>query len=428
VLAVIVGALYQLNRQPGVPATDSLWAEDGRIFMQQSFGQPWYKVIVEPYAGYAHILPRLISVGGRTVAAEHLAAYYAWTAALVVSILAVIVFVAIHGHVHTLIGRAVTAGSFMTLPLTSVECMNSVANLQWYLVASAFWVLLWRPRGWAATIIACVTVALAVASAPVALLLAPVAAIRLISLGSWRERLPGVAFGVGAVLQLGIMTGTSRLPTPIRPGVDEVARAFFVRVILGSVDGYSTASSHFRDWGWSVVVLAGLFVVVATLVAGTTLAGRCLVIAGLAEGLILFSFSVTYSWSPNLAPSGKEANLGASSRYTVASVLILTGILVVGLERLHQHITALPDWPSSTTVRMALRVLVVLAPLIYLVRVDLIEYGEYNRRAEGPRWTSEVARAEGACLKTRASQVMVSVSPGGPWLAALPCNKFRRVR
>ena len=50
-----------LLRQPGVPATQTIWAEDGVTFYAQALSKPFARSLLTAYNGYDQLLPRLVA-------------------------------------------------------------------------------------------------------------------------------------------------------------------------------------------------------------------------------------------------------------------------------------------------------------------------------------------------------------------------------
>src|SRR5262245_43854063 len=59
--AVVVGTLLSLGRTPGYGALNTLWLEDGTVFLQDAAGKSSIAAITTPYSGYFHLLPRLMA-------------------------------------------------------------------------------------------------------------------------------------------------------------------------------------------------------------------------------------------------------------------------------------------------------------------------------------------------------------------------------
>ena len=58
VAAVCVGTVVLLLRTAGVPAWDSLYAEDQGVYLFDALAHPWHLIV--PYGGYEEFMPRLV--------------------------------------------------------------------------------------------------------------------------------------------------------------------------------------------------------------------------------------------------------------------------------------------------------------------------------------------------------------------------------
>jgi hypothetical protein len=59
VAAVVLGAAVLLLRIPGVPAWDTVYAEDYSPFLIEALQHPWYLFV--QYNGYEQLLPRAVA-------------------------------------------------------------------------------------------------------------------------------------------------------------------------------------------------------------------------------------------------------------------------------------------------------------------------------------------------------------------------------
>jgi len=57
---VLAAAGLSLLRQPGVPAVDSIWAEDGQVFYNQAVQWSFLHSLFTPYNGYFQLVPRVM--------------------------------------------------------------------------------------------------------------------------------------------------------------------------------------------------------------------------------------------------------------------------------------------------------------------------------------------------------------------------------
>ena len=84
--------LSSLLRVRGTGAVDTVWAEDGSRFLQQSLKAGSLRLLITPYNGYLHLVPRLAVDIARWFPLPYFAAVIAVTGALISSSLAVFVY------------------------------------------------------------------------------------------------------------------------------------------------------------------------------------------------------------------------------------------------------------------------------------------------------------------------------------------------
>src|SRR4029453_15454368 len=98
--AAIVAAAtgVSLLRQPGAGALNTVWAEDGEVFLSAAANASWVGSIRIRYAGYFHLGPRVLAELATLPPPSAAAATLAILAALCTALLAVLVYVASGGH------------------------------------------------------------------------------------------------------------------------------------------------------------------------------------------------------------------------------------------------------------------------------------------------------------------------------------------
>ncbi|HWB72679.1 MAG TPA: hypothetical protein VG452_10710, partial [Egibacteraceae bacterium] len=212
VAAVAVGVWLLLLRQSGMSPLDTVWAEDGRVYLTQALQVPLGQAMFLPAGGYLQTYPRLAGAVAAELPLRLASETLTMAAATAAASLAVLIYVATAGHIRSRAIRAALAAATLLAPVAGNEMLNNVANVQWYLVFAAYWVLLWRPQRLPAVAAGSGVLVLAATSAPVSALLAPVAALRLVVVGSWRDRVLPLAFTAGLAAQLG------RIATSPNPG------------------------------------------------------------------------------------------------------------------------------------------------------------------------------------------------------------------
>lgn len=191
--AIAAGALVLLLRQAGRPPWETLWAEDGSRLLPAALNHPWGS-IMQQYAGYTQLVPRLIADCVAALPLGDAAAGFAVAGALAASGCAAFTFRACAGHVRTPALRAVLAASVVLLPTALIEIASSGIDVPWYLLYAVFWALLWRPRSGAGMAVAGLIGLAAMSSQILTALYAPLAAARVIALPRAREQ--AVTFGL----------------------------------------------------------------------------------------------------------------------------------------------------------------------------------------------------------------------------------------
>ena len=216
-VAVAAGAWILLERQIRVPAWNSIWAEDHKIFLLAALLHPWSSLF-QAYDGYLELLPRLIAEGVARLPFSYAAVAFALAGATIASCCAVFVFHACSGHVRTPALRVLLAVSVLLLPTAIVEIANSGVNSPWYLLFAVFWALLWRPpsrTGMAAATLVCFAAA---SSNALAALYLPLVAARVIALPRLREQAATIGWLAGGALQVPVVFTLTRNHQPAFAG------------------------------------------------------------------------------------------------------------------------------------------------------------------------------------------------------------------
>jgi hypothetical protein len=87
VAAVVIGTFAQVIRLPGDAAYNTIWAEDGSVFLNQAINQGVLHAFTIPYAGYLHLVPRVLATVAALLPLQWAAAILGVGSALVVSLL-----------------------------------------------------------------------------------------------------------------------------------------------------------------------------------------------------------------------------------------------------------------------------------------------------------------------------------------------------
>ncbi|BBH68043.1 hypothetical protein ACTI_47280 [Actinoplanes sp. OR16] len=394
VVAVLAAVVVGLLRQPGPGSLDTVWAEDGSVFLAQADADGPWSALLTSYAGYFHVVPRLLAALAAAVPAEAAAAVLAISAALTTALLAVLVFVASAAHLPSLLSRILVSAVVVVVPVAQDEVLNSIANFHWYGLYALFWVFLWSPRGRAGQVVAVATVLLVATSDILVLAFVPLALFRAARRGDRFGKVLGGALAAGLAVQLaGLLAGSSSRELAPDPVV--AVAGFLLRAVPAPLVGQRWLGDDL-DAGW--VALAGFawLVIAAALFAAVRRVTRPL--------WVLAAVAAVQSAALYLLPvllSGV-----AAPRYAVAPAMLVVVALVALLQ---------PGAGGSPVPLYALTVLLAVVAVVNL-RIG-------NPRADGPSWSTEIDRAQATCATGgRPAALTVAPRTTPPWTVAMRCE------
>jgi hypothetical protein len=161
VVTVLIGCLSAFAAWSRVPAIarDTLWAEDGRNFLQDALSFGPFDSLFLPYAGYLHTLPRIVAaLTVQFVPVQFFALSMTAGACLAAGVMASIVYVCSRDVLSWVPARMLIASLTVLAPLVPREVLGNMANLHSLVLWTMLWVLLYRPRtragGYALTVFA----------------------------------------------------------------------------------------------------------------------------------------------------------------------------------------------------------------------------------------------------------------------------------
>lgn len=414
-LFVLLSLPLLLHWRSAPSAGQSIWAEDGQIFLQQAVAIPWTAAVVEPYAGYMHLVPRTVMALVVLLPPEQWAAAIAVVCILIRSLLAVFVWHALAGHLPSRVARTLVGVAMVTIPLGGTEVLNNVANLHWFLLVASVPALLWRPAIWVGTVAQCVVVAAAMLSDPLALVWTPFVVVRLLGRVRWREQLVSAVFVAAAALQLSVTLGTSREPGPGMTAA-EAAEAYVVRAAEPAFLGIRAT-----EWAWQSArvpfIVATVVVICVILVGGLLRRGphQGLIAACLGASVVFYVVAMGIGSPGGALLTEPEIRIDNMARYAaVAGLLLLTAMIAGFWSLLH----LLP--------RLRPLVLVVSVLLIGTFAAGAVSGYGYRREAVSPvPWTDAVADGRQTCDTPGTSESRQPIDPGGGWALTIPCRYLR---
>jgi hypothetical protein len=408
----IAGVLAILLRLGWSKPLDSVWAEDGAVFLSASLNEDLPGALTATYADYLHVVPRLLAELVALAPLEWAPELLAVLGAGVVVLCAFVVWWASAAHLPDPRLRGTLAAMVVLLPVVGYESLANLAYVSWFMLFASFWLLLWRAPSVGRALGAGLFVALTVMSNPLGLLLAPIAALRGIAYRGAPDAAIVGGFVAGAVAQ-GVAIAFDDTPSPATADADpELVPTYLLRVVGGLFLGQNGDAAAWLVAGRALVVALALALalLVAVSVVRRAAPGRALSAVAIALSLAIFFVSgylrdlaETMMW-----PAGDATTTGA--RHTIVPVLLLATVILVQLQRRPGRVSELA-WSRLRPGALAAIALVALSAF----------YVGNDFRFE-PRWSSELAAAREACLDEPIAVVDVPIAPLG-WSARLPCSE-----
>lgn len=410
---MVAGAAVSLLRHPGGIAWDTVYAEDGAVFLADAVSASDWGGLFSAYAGYYHLVPRLLGGLAAAFPAPAAATALAVSAAVVTAGLAVLVFMASAGHLSSPLARVLVAAPVVVVPLAQQEVPNSVANLHWPALYAVFWLLIWTPPGRVGRIVAPAVLLLTALSDILIVVFLPLAALR------WLLRRDRYSVVLSTLLTVGVLvqltarfTGSGSRDLTLDP-LPPVT-GYLLRAVPAAILGERWLPEAGADpRRLALAAVAWLLLVVALLVAVRRVTQPRWVLAGAAavHSVVLYGLPVVLT---GVAPS----------RYAVAPGLLLIVALVALLHPAGPDTTSArpigeqsPAPPQRVT-RAPLVALAVLFLAVWMVNLQVD-----TERAHGPGWRAEVDQARVRCEEDVTTRVELPITPAASdWRVSLPCD------
>jgi hypothetical protein len=317
-----------------------------------------------------------------------------------------------------------------------LEIADSTVDAPWYLLLALFWALLWRPRTRTGMAMAAVVGFVTAASTSIAIVFAPLVAIRALALRRPREHAVTAGWLAGCLVQLpvvadALLMGQSRLVGEQNPGLGQDGWAgpliFYSRdVVLRSVGwrlSWWLESRTTEDW--ATLIAAGALAAVIGVIVVTQPGARALAVVAVATG---FAFTVVCVWLTPWAVIPPVTFHGeAESRYTVLPIFLIEVVLVLGVDcalRGRPGSRAGPR-PSQRQALSAWRPAATVAALAVFLAFGWVADFRYAGMRSAPSahpWAPVVAQWQHDCAVSTTGEISAKV-PGGH--QTLPCDHLR---
>lgn len=407
---LVLAAVAQLFRIGPETALDSLWAEDGPIFLQGAISHGFVDALTSPYAGYFVLVPRLIGEVGAAVPIGDAAAAISIASALVVALCGLVVWFASAGLVRSPYLRGTLATLTVLAPAASLEAVAAGSYVLWYMLFATFWLLLWHPRTVLTATLGSLFVLATALSTPGVWFFAPLAALRALAIRDRLDALLVGAYALGAGIQVpALALSEEQTVDPVWSA--DIWTALLQRVLDAGMLGERLGGEAWSEFGWPL-----LFVLLALAAAGLFLglrradaAARWLAAIAVPTAVVMFIASAYQRavGSQMMWPDGMH--FGNGGRYVIVPTLLLISVALVIADRLPRR-PGRPAWAAAASAAV-------------LLAGMAISFDVGDRAARGtPPWRDALDDAAVSCTGA-ATEAPVEISPPG-FGVAIPCAEL----
>jgi hypothetical protein len=399
---VVLGAA--LLRQAGVPKIDTLWAEDGAVFLRCAYLPDSVGCFGQAYQGYLHVVPRLIAALAAAVPPSAVAATTGLLAALAAAAGAAVAAWSITDATGSRLAGLLGGAALGLVWQAGREVLGNAANVHWVLLAATTVsiVCVWLGgRITRATIVLAVATCLSSAVSP----FVPVAAAVALPLRRPRAGTLLIASGIAAVIQVAVELTSSRdLPAGEPIALGELA-GFVRREVI--------RTGFFGDVPLAVGLAVPLLLVAAVIGVAIVAADRRVALAvllgtgaivGVGLGICVASIVVNRALNP------RYAYLPAA--LVVAALAVAAGFLARELGR-------------STPRAQRLAPLVMAGLVVFLGVGFAVSFRLEARASTGPNVPEQITDAAIRCTAGGFATILISPRPASnEWILTVPCSRL----
>jgi hypothetical protein len=418
--ALLVAALLTLAivgqlLRPGTTASlNSIWAEDGLVFLQPVLTQSFASTIFTPYAEYLVVVPRLIAELAVLAPLHLVPAAISVLSATVVALGGLAVWHASAGHIASPVLRGALAALAVLVPVAGLEAVDSASYVSWYMLFAAFWLLLWRPLTMRGAVLGGLFLLGTALSNPGVWLFLPLAALRALAIRDRRDATLVSAYAIGATIQIPVVAlhdDQAANPT----WTSDIWTAYLQRVVDGGLFGEELGGLAWENFGWEF--LAPLLAVAAlALLAGLWRAdvrARCVAAIAIPASLAMFAITAYQREVGSALMWPPDAFSGISGRYTIVPALLLISAAFVLLD------SALRDRGRAR--RGAIWATAALALVAIATSFSVREIAVRGT----PPWDDALREAAVPCRSEDLAGVPVPTSPPG-FGVLVPCDRVEK--
>jgi hypothetical protein len=406
-LAVVV----EISRIGWSASLDSLWAEDGPIFLQGAMTHSFFGAVSAEYAGYLVVVPRLIGEAASALPLQDAPETISILAAAVAALSGFVVWHASSGQISSPLLRGTLVVILVLTPVGGLETIDTAAYVAWYMLFACFWILLWRPRTTTAAVLAGLFVALTALSSPGVWFFAPVALLRLLAVRDRRDRAILAGYFGGGLVQLAAVASSS-YEGPQTQWTADIWSDLLQRVVNGAAFGLRLGGHAWVELGWPFLIVLTIAMAIGLAVGIARSDHSVRWLAGLAVPIALVMFVVSIYQravaTPMLWPA--DAWNGSAGRYSLVPAMLLVSVIVAIVDRSRRgrSWSERSSWPGLAVVAVLLISMLVSLPARESVRGT-------------PPWEDALDSAARSCLDDSESSTTLPISPPG-WGLELPCS------
>jgi hypothetical protein len=319
------------------------------------------------------------------------------------------------------------------LPIAPLEIADNTLGAPWYMLLALFWGVLWRPRTRAGVVVTAVLAFAAASSTTIAVLYAPLLALRLYVLRRPRDHAVTAGWLAGCLAQLPVVLSTydgGRSPLN-NASPSGISLSFYAHdEVLPSLGWHlSLWLQSFAGRDGATAIVGAVLVVVFSMILISQPRCRLFVAMALVVGFGITWFSTTLVEYVSTYPS-VNPNREFGARYTALPIFLIEAAIIVGAD------CAVRPWRRERTESAVARVpaltpltaMAVLA-LITVMAVSWVPDFRYRNAIRvdyttGP-WQAIVTQWHLDCAMSRTGEISVRAIRALPRHQTIPCRRLR---
>lgn len=407
----LLAMILQLFRiGPGI-ALNSLWAEDGPIYLQGAIQHGFWTDLWTTYAGYLVLVPRLIGLFGHLFPLRDAAAAISILSAFVVALSGLVVWFASAAHIRSPYLRGTLVALAVLAPTASLESVVSGAYVPWFMLLPVFWLLIWRPQTTRGSVLGGLFILMTSLSTPGMWFFAPLAALRALAIRDRRDGILVGSWALGSAIQIpAFLLQSEKQVEPLWS--HDIWTAYLQRVLDGAALGERLGGKVWEVLGWPLLIVL-IVLAVAGLYLGlrrADAAARWLALLAVPTSVVMFIVSVYQRAVGPQMTWPADAHFGASGRYTIVPTLLLVSVALVLVEGAARRRPSLGPWLAGVTA-------------VVLIAGMAISFDVRDSASRGtPSWTDSLDAAGAKCQAEGATAVSAAISPP-PFSLTVPCDE-----